>query len=399
MTSMEIRNFLIHFLCAKLSIFAINYFYLQSYRSICTWFTRFIHQTNDTHSKCLAHLQRNDCRFPRQVLQAAKTSRMIRAKRRCIELSFLICYVMSTTGTDNIDASNQRNLGNILNPIIEVPSEPVETSFVSCLQEKSFSVALLRCSYDLLVGAITSKMAEFDSCALNDSTLETLSLLSVGTVAEARVTVEQMCKSAVRNTLNGRKIFNFHRFSDMDYDFNKAFFDGGSSWNDGGASLQKPERWTWSHPDPFTYGASNAFRGNARRVHYTAHHFARSRPMSWPDEFENFNGCVANSAMCCWVDHDETRDAYKKNTDLCYVDHRATSSNHMKSGLGLFLGSENAFCHGFAWEDGSLDDLLKGNLLFLSEIYGNMHTQGLSKNVPGKNKGVITMSVWSMSVW
>jgi hypothetical protein len=111
--------------------------------------------------------------------------------------------------------------------------------------------------------------------------------------------------------------------------------------------------------------------------------------MTWPDNYENFEQCHLNAAMCCWVDHDPTQDAhFHKNTEVCYVDNtRAPSSNHIDAGVSLYggiNGHEAAFCHGFAWEDGSLDDAFKGNLLFLSEIYENMHNHGLSNNVPGE---------------
>lgn len=132
--------------------------------------------------------------------------------------------------------------------------------------------------------------------------------------------------------------------------------------------------------------ASNKFHGDSRRINAIVQKVAHERQISWPDSIENFRHCAANAAMCCWVDHDETRGVqYARNTDLCYVDYsRATSSSHMETGLGLFGGMQDAFCHGFAWDEDSLDDLFKGNLLFLSEVYDNMHNKGLSKNVAGE---------------
>ena len=163
-----------------------------------------------------------------------------------------------------------------------------------------------------------------------------------------------------------------------------AFFDGGSSWIDGGMPARKAQ--APKNLDLST-GASSKFRGNLKRINSIANKVAYKRPISWPESIENFQHCDANAAMCCWVDHDETRDGqyHARNTDLCYVDYaRAPSSSHMEVGLGLFGGMGDAYCHGFAWESGGLDDLFKGNLLFLSEIYNNMHNRGLSKNVAGE---------------
>ena len=163
-----------------------------------------------------------------------------------------------------------------------------------------------------------------------------------------------------------------------------AFFDGGSSWIDGGMPARKAQV-LQNLPPALSSSASSKFRGNSQRLNSIFQRVAHKRPISWPDNIENFRHCAANAAMCCWVDHDELLGTqYARNTDLCYVDYsRAQSSSHMEVGLGLFGGMQDAYCHGFAWESGSLGDLFKGNLLFLSEIYDNMHNKGLSKNVAG----------------
>lgn len=301
-------------------------------------------------------------------------------ERKLINVSFILsCCALSTRG---IHGEYQRNLEFL--PIL--PGDRIsELRSISCLNEKTIQLFLPgRCSYDLLTTAVAAKMSELRSCRDKNPDLEIMAMLNVDTTENAKKSFDLLCKDALLSSMEGRAAFEFDRFSNMDHDFNKAFFDGGSSWNDGGMSLKQALTSNENSPSSLN-GASLNFRGDSGRLSFVAQNIARKRPISWPGQVENFYGCAANSAMCCWVEHDESQDErYKKNTDLCYVDYsRAPLSSHMESGLGIFSGLEHSFCHGFAWENGSLDDLFKGNLLFLSEIYENMHNRGLSKNVPG----------------
>eukprot|EP00804_Cyclotella_cryptica_P026157 CCRYP_013045-RA/>CCRYP_013045-RA protein AED:0.08 eAED:0.08 QI:177/0.92/0.64/1/0.92/0.85/14/257/1181 len=261
-----------------------------------------------------------------------------------------------------------------------LPGDPI-----SCLKEKTVQLMLPgRCSYDLLFAAVEEKMSGLRSCRDNHPDFEIMAMLNVGTVNDAKKTLDRLCNDALVPNMKGRAVFEFDSFSNMDYDFNKAFFDGRSSWNYGGMTFKQAQK-AKNNPITNSGGASNKFHGNSKRISFIAQNVAGIRTISWPDNFENFDRCATNSAMCCWVDHDESQDDhYKKNTDICYVDYsRAPLSSHIHSGMGIFDGSENAFCHGFAWEDDSLNDVFKGNLLFLSEIYENMHNRGLSKSLPG----------------
>ena len=234
---------------------------------------------------------------------------------------------------------------------------------------------------------MTEKLAERQSsCPNSDPTFEVVSLLAAESEADAIAMVDEMCKEAITTALTKKDPFVFDRFSGMDHDFNKAFFDGQSSWNDGGMTIKQAQKQPPPNNDD---GVSAEWRGNSKAIVDIFERHANKRQLAWPNDYENFADCQLNAAMCCWVDFDDMQDSeYHNNTEICYVDNeRAPSSNHINAGFSLYgdiHGQEGAFCHGFAWENGSLDDMFKGNNLFLSEIYENMHNKGLRNNVPGK---------------
>eukprot|EP00956_Cyclotella_meneghiniana_P032326 scaffold88288_cov62-Cyclotella_meneghiniana.AAC.3 len=241
------------------------------------------------------------------------------------------------------------------------------------------------CSYDVLYEAVADKLLErIESCPSSDPVYEIIALLDAENETDSRVIVDEMCKDAILAALTKKSPFEFDRFSGMDHDFNKAFFDGQSSWNDGGMTKKQANK----PPKDDDGEASDEWQGNSKAVSDIYERHADRRQMTWPDAYENFQDCQLNAAMCCWVDYDASLGPeFHNNTEICYVDNeRAPSSNHINAGFSLYgdiHGHEEAFCHGFAWESDSLDDYFKGNLLFLSEVYDNMHTAGLSNNVPG----------------
>jgi hypothetical protein len=57
----------------------------------------------------------------------------------------------------------------------------------------------------------------------------------------------------------------------------------------------------------------------------------------------------------------------------------------MERGYGLYPSDqEGVYCHGFAWGEGSTEEELKGNLLFMGDVYENVLKRGMKKNVVGK---------------
>ena len=264
--------------------------------------------------------------------------------------------------------------------------------FVPCLSTLSLNFLLQgSCSFRLLTEQFEARMAKRRSCRGNNAAMEIMAVLNTASVHEAETKFDEMCRDGIMDMTQHRPTFDFYSFSNMDHDFYKAFFDGRSSWIDGGKAAHKVSRHPQNHSNVSV--ASANFKGNSDRIMSIYQHVAKRRPMSWPKNMDNFHNCAANAAMCCWIKYDSTRDTrYHRNTDICFVDYsRAPSSSHVNSGIGLFGGMQDgAYCHGFAWEDGSIDDLYKGNLLFASEIVENMNVRGLSKNIPGE--GVILFS-------
>lgn len=294
--------------------------------------------------------------------------------KKIINLSLLLS--LGVMGTSIKKSSNLRKLNG-----------PSQSQPEPCLVDKRFEISLQgKCSYDVLHAAVTNKLIEHQlSCPNSDPTYEIISLLYADNETDARSMVGDMCKDVIFRKLTKSGPFEFDRFSGMDHDFNKAFFDGQSSWNDGGLTIKQSMR----PPPSFDGEASDEWRGNSKAVVDIYERHSQRRQMTWPDNYKNFENCQLNAAMCCWVDLDATLDSeLHKNTEVCYVDNeRAPSSNHIDAGFsvyGGFRGAEDAFCHGFAWESGSLDDIFKGNHLFMSEIYQNMHNNGMKNNVPGE---------------
>lgn len=299
------------------------------------------------------------------------------------ELQAVRVNFRSSPGSGPCTGGNWDERDDLLFTVVEGPvPEP-------CLVNERVELLLEgMCSYEALYDAVAEKLLErFESCPRSDPSYEITSLLNAESEMDSRSIVNEMCKDAIILALTESSPFEFDRFTGMDHDFNKAFFDGQSSWNDGGMTKKKANKASKEDDDD---EASAEWHGNSKAVVDIFQRHADRRQVTWPDNYRNFEDCQLNAAMCCWVDYDASLGPeYHNNTEICYVDNeRAPSSNHINAGFSLYgdiHGREEAFCHGFAWESDSLDDYFKGNLLFISEVYDNMHTAGLSNNVPGKS--------------
>jgi hypothetical protein len=71
------------------------------------------------------------------------------------------------------------------------------------------------------------------NCGRYETMAEILMMLNVSSVTDAKKRVGQLCKDAIVANSEHSGAFEFEQFSMTDHDFNKAFFDGHSSWNDG----------------------------------------------------------------------------------------------------------------------------------------------------------------------
>jgi hypothetical protein len=203
------------------------------------------------------------------------------------------------------------------------------------------------------------------------------------TMDNVRNVFETMCRDVIADKLRGKRVFEFDTFTNMDENFNKAFFDGGSSWIEGGMTKRQAQQKMLSDPLP---ADEVVFYGNALRLERIRDNIANKSPLSWPT-LSNFQ-CRANSVMCCYADYDTAVSS--SNTDVCFVDYsRATHSHHIRGGLGLFPDDqEGVYCHGFAWGEGSIEEELKGNLLFMGDVYVNVLKRGMKRNVVGEEMDV-----------
>ena len=296
--------------------------------------------------------------------------------KACLGLTFVVATAFVLTLTTG---------GETNNAMLTSPPD-----FVSCLNGLSLNFLLRgNCSFHLLREQFEARMSTRTvSCQENDADMEIMAVLNTVSVHEAEAKFDELCQDGIKDMMQQRRIFDLYRFSNKDS--YKAFFDGRSSWIDGGTAAYQVS-------DPQDYSNSSVtlddFEGNSDHIQSIYQHVAKRRPMSWPEHLDNFHNCSANTAMCCWIEHNSTRNTtYHRNTDICYVEYsRAPSSSHVESGIGLFGEiQDGAYCHGFAWEDGSIDDLYKGNLLFAGEIAENMNVHGLSKNIPGTSITVLS---------
>jgi hypothetical protein len=78
------------------------------------------------------------------------------------------------------------------------------------------------------------------SCPNSVPIYEIISLMGADNETEARSMINDTCQDAILLALTKKSgSFVFDRFSGMDHDFNEAFFDGQSSWNDGRLTMKQ----------------------------------------------------------------------------------------------------------------------------------------------------------------
>jgi hypothetical protein len=173
----------------------------------------------------------------------------------------------------------------------------------------------------------------------------------------------------------------------------KAFFDGGTSWNEGRQTI---------NVDGETVYVLEDYPGSA--IEMTYEEIALHHVISLPDEISNFDDCQVRAAMCCWVqdrqandDNGNCEEPYDlecvdadpaDNTDICLVDMaRAPGSAHVEGGFAVFPEEDegDTHCHGFAWSEDEEhpSNLYKGNNLFYVSMYDHLYQRGYVKNVPG----------------
>jgi hypothetical protein len=173
----------------------------------------------------------------------------------------------------------------------------------------------------------------------------------------------------------------------------KAFFDGGTLWNDARQSVNE---------DGETVFVLEDYPGIEIEVIFEE--IAVRRSMAFPEQISNFDSCEVRAAMCYWTqdrqandDNGNCEEPYDvncvdadpaDNTDICLVDmERAPQSGRVEAGFAIFPEDSegDTHCHGFAWSEDEEDpsNQFKGNVLFFVSMFDHLYQRGYVKNVPG----------------
>merc|ERR1712232_1454103 len=159
--------------------------------------------------------------------------------------------------------------------------------------------------------------------------------------------------------------------------FDKAFFDGETSWNE---QVENDEKYVLTQD-----------AGRVKFVHDAA---AATTVFKWPasDYMTNFKDCNANAVTCCYVAarlNGETDP--EDNSDVCVVElYAAPKTNHIQANGGAYTvfnadADDKTYCHGFVYSDdeNAFDNKVKATTLFEMAMYDGLYTKGYVRNVPG----------------
>jgi len=168
--------------------------------------------------------------------------------------------------------------------------------------------------------------------------------------------------------------------------FLKNFLDGGTTWNNN------------YEDDSGNYKLSE----DAAVINTVYNSDAKSSVFGSPDGgtsqfypryFSNFyrgeQECPLGVIQCCYLDSRLPASPFSGNADICALDMaEASKSNHIKARSITYYDTDpsspdQAYCTGFAYENGSFDDAVKYNTLFHLAMKTNLYDNGLVKNIPG----------------
>lgn len=166
--------------------------------------------------------------------------------------------------------------------------------------------------------------------------------------------------------------------------FLKNFLDGGTTWNDnyeneyGYYSLA-----TDAAIVPAVYGQSA-----------TSSVFAKPNGGAedeYPGYFSNFytgeSECRSGAMACCYTGNRLPDTTFVGNSEMCALDMTfARQSNHINRDAFTYYDSASAneaYCTGFAYEEGSFGEAVKYNTLFHMAMMTNLYDDGYVRNIPG----------------
>jgi len=176
--------------------------------------------------------------------------------------------------------------------------------------------------------------------------------------------------------------FDFGEITDLHYQFDKSYMDGGAIWNDGRADeaaatesrVRKALKTVGSNSiiNWPMYEALTEYVGPDQRPYMSNFNFTDG-------------SCDLSTVMCCFIDDKDDREEVLDNSEVCTHDLRdSRRSNHINRGWAEFDNNANTYCTGFTFSPEDVDgtNRVKGNSL-LDLSFRNTVENGLVKNIPG----------------
>lgn len=166
----------------------------------------------------------------------------------------------------------------------------------------------------------------------------------------------------------------------------KNFLDGGTTWNDHKEYVDEDGVTKYSLEVDAAIIKSE-YEAYTKTTVYSAPNGGAED--EYPGYFSNFYNdnqeCRMGAMMCCYTDNRE--GDFVGNADICAHDMALSAkSNHVKAkSFTVFDTSapNQAYCTGFAWEEGSFADAVKYNTLFHMAMKENLYDKGYVQNIPG----------------
>lgn len=165
--------------------------------------------------------------------------------------------------------------------------------------------------------------------------------------------------------------------------FLKNFLDGGSTWND---HKETPD-------GKYKLSEDAAI---IPQLHDQAETTVFGAPdggadAAYPGYFSNFHRgdkeCPLGVIQCCYTGSRSLTGSFTGNANMCALDLAdAGKSNHIHNHAYTVYDSQSqdqAYCAGFAYEDGSFGDAVKYNTLFHIAMKTNLYDKGYVRNIPG----------------
>jgi hypothetical protein len=167
--------------------------------------------------------------------------------------------------------------------------------------------------------------------------------------------------------------------------FLKNFLDGGTTWNDNYEANGKYVLSEDAEVIETVYSSNDAKTSVfASPDGGTSEHYPRYFSNFYRGEQE----CRLGVIECCYTSSRKASEPFSGNADICALDMTAAKkSNHIKAkSMTIYdtkSSTQQAYCTGFAYENGSFGDAVKYNTLFHMAMKTNLYDKGLVKNIPG----------------